>query len=319
MYFLLQYFTDYQIIKEEPLEESGDISRSSEPTAVQWNNTPEHFSDNDEDIFNDTVAEMEKLLNEGLNYSMQTDKNITEEKSLSDNESNNQYNINNRIQSPPRTPQFNFPSIKIKPSYATKSSDQGATIKTLSNAKTITKIPVAPTFTQSNIQKKPFPKSVLTPINHCKQPHISVPTSSSKRRYKDIESPISVYIKNAGVTPLYKKITPSKPISSNEYRIDKDTKMNKENSLVLPDVIYKPAKRAIITKSDDIKLPNNIESLIPQKSKITRHEGRIGDCLHDRSLIRKKLADADSTNDLNITLDTTENISIHYTKRTYIK
>ncbi|KAK9739822.1 hypothetical protein QE152_g8656 [Popillia japonica] len=270
---------------------------------------------NDNSLLNDTLAEMERLLNEGLKCSTSAENTDAVKNSslvLTEHET---IRLSKSFEEAPRTPEFNLPTIRVHPSSEIKPTNlkfhasnykddsiRGAVKKPTK----VTKIPVAPPH---NIRT--FIRPVLTPKNNRYPDATSAPTST-KKRFKNIESPISVYIKNSGVAPLYQKITPSKPLSSDKIKIEKTIKINKENTIIFPEVRYKPARMAIVTKSRDIKLPQKIESLLQQKSNVVKHEGRIGSSKVGKcgAIANKMPSKADLTLDSNAALNTTEDISI---------
>lgn len=280
----------------------------------------------DNSLLNDTLAEMERLLNEGLKCSISTENSNAEKMALLVDTEKVTVRLSKSFEEAPRTPQFNVPTIKIYPSSEMKPTNlkfygsnykgdsiKGAIKKPLKNK--ATKIPVPPAH---NVRT--FPKPVLTPTNNKYLGPMSAP-SSAKKRFKNIESPISVYIKNSGVAPLYQKITPSKPLASDKTKIKKTFKVNKENSIIFPEVTYKPARVAIVTKGRDIRLPQKIESLLQQKSNVIKHEGRIGTAKVGKYglVTNKQVFKADLTLDSNASLNTTEDISIRCMNREFIK
>lgn len=263
---------------------------------------------------------MERLLNEGLNYTMGTDKTCSQvfpddrqSNNCANEETCHQYlldvpkiKLQSTVESPPMTP-------SISKNY------KGVNVANKSSVKKKTKIPIAPTFALN----KPTPKAVLTPTNlKYTLPKPSPAHVNPKRRFKDIESPISLYIKNSGVAPLFKKITPSKQLNSDNgksVRKQQERSNDKENSLVFPEVIYKPAKKTIVKECSDFKLPKNIESLIPQKPNVIRHERHVGGGSKlNQSFISKKLCEPDITIDSSTSLDSTGDISVHCAKRVFI-
>ncbi|XP_022905411.2 uncharacterized protein [Onthophagus taurus] len=99
-----------------------------------------------------------------------------------------------------------------------------------------------------------------------------LPRSTGKDRFKDIQSPVAMYIKNSGYTPLFRTVTPGKV---NKENIPEPSSVFTVNSAIdtfaFPAVRYKPAKKQQVIE-EEFKLPPSINTLIPLKAKVGLHQ-----------------------------------------------
>lgn len=113
-------------------------------------------------------------------------------------------------------------------------------------------------------------------VKHLKQP----------KYFKDIVSPVGVYIKNSPSPQFVKNITPttssrffnSKSVEKIRSPSTTTTASSRSgyvrSQLEFPEVIYKPSKRQLVLSNDRLNLPGSIKKLVPEATCV-KHEQRI--------------------------------------------
>lgn len=240
----------------------------------------------------------------GLNYSMSDDEDIDNtpaKKYLTPQEfitPSNQIIPNKQLFSGTKEKASHIPRLKYEPT----SSEKKQTIKC-----TVTKDLSKPNFKIPGLP----PRSKLTHTT----PQKACPN------LKDIVSPVALYIKNSPRFPL-KQNVPLKELSKIVTSTSTSTKSaNKANLFAeMPEVIYKPSKKQIVSTEKHIVIPPYMRKLNIRVAQITKHEGRINH-ESDRSKVSEKLLLADITNrsiDQSL-LDSTGDISVLTNKQAFIK
>lgn len=159
-----------------------------------------------------------------------------------------------------------------------------------------------------------LPKKPKTPAKHT---NIPVPkTLSAKKCYKDIKSPLAVYIKSAPTTPLMKQVTP-KPLKTKLMFDTKQSSSPNDNlDHSFPKVFYKPAEHKEVTKGKEVNLPGSVKKLFPQNIQVIAHKDRIRtQALDDVSFALQK-ADQSCVSNTSVA---NSDISILSVKNVYIK
>lgn len=131
-------------------------------------------------------------------------------------------------------------------------------------------------------QKKPMaPPPPPNPARtEKKQQKTLISHNNKKSAYKNIVSPLSVYINSSPSAPLFKEITP-KPMK--HFKAEPCSSTNKISSLNnLPKVVYKPAQMKILLDTKVIKLPPSVKKLCPQSITTIDHTGRV--TAHNRDI-----------------------------------
>ncbi|CAH1141139.1 unnamed protein product [Phyllotreta striolata] len=93
--------------------------------------------------------------------------------------------------------------------------------------------------------------------------------SRTNPNLKDIVSPVRMYIKNSPRPVLKQNVnsTSKLPILRNTHA---PTKKNKENSTVLPNVVYTPAQKQILESNESFHLPPSLDKMI-KKGVVIKH------------------------------------------------
>ncbi|KAK4871881.1 hypothetical protein RN001_016005 [Aquatica leii] len=151
-----------------------------------------------------------------------------------------------------------------------------------------------------------------------------ISTKSKTPNYKDVVSPVAVYIKNTPRCPILRNVPTSNTWQKKALFRNHDTptisKSNKEN--VLPEVVYTLPRQVIKTEGASLKLPSNIKKHLPSVPNLIKHKGRVAPKKQSPSKIQEKLLSCDLSIDdskthLNLTVPLDE-VSLHYTKEVYI-
>ncbi|KAF5284755.1 hypothetical protein FQA39_LY04480 [Lamprigera yunnana] len=154
-----------------------------------------------------------------------------------------------------------------------------------------------------------------------KQP-INIPPSPSFHKipnFQNIVSPVAVYIKNTPRHPLKQNVACTKTLPKKMVFQDQEIlkpKVIQPN--VLPEVIYNRPRKVLVTKEACLKLPANIQKLLPNTPTVIKHCGRLAK-KNDQDLADRLLSeDLSSTN---LTFNSTtplEEISVYNIKDVYI-
>lgn len=206
--------------------------------------------------FNDTLEEMEMALKQGLDYVMPND--LSTEPSPE----------------------------KISPSPVTKTIH-----KTPTNKYNYLRSPVGDYINSKSINNN-FKLPTKPPKNRAITPKTKSP-QIQPRLFKNIISPISIYIKNSPRVCLKQNIQapPHKAshiIKNESVPLNSNNKQNTPRPL--PKMVYKPPKQVIINSNQNIILPGNIKKLLP-KPIVMGHQQRIRNNDDNTSISRKLLED----------------------------
>lgn len=151
--------------------------------------------------------------------------------------------------------------------------------------------------TEFKIPNKPPPRT----------PNFSKLPSTVKTGYfKNIVSPVSLYIKNTPTSPLIQHVPNKIATPSSTLPNIKRTALQ-ENTF--PCVSYKPAKHKLFTEEKDLNLPKNIKKLGTQGTLIIKHEKRIGST-------KENVFDGDI--DASLLNTTNQDVSVLTSKNCYI-
>uniref|UniRef100_A0A1Y1KYL2 Uncharacterized protein n=1 Tax=Photinus pyralis TaxID=7054 RepID=A0A1Y1KYL2_PHOPY len=163
--------------------------------------------------------------------------------------------------------------------------------------------------TNSNETMSPIPPSTpLTKINTSndksdsfKKPLSKIPIVTKKNlvkkspcvtktpHYKDIVSPVAIYIKNSPHVPLIQNV-PTKQLSQkNLFPSQKLPNNDNDWENLLPSVIYAPPRKIQSTSEPSLKLPINIHCHLPTTPRIIKHKGRLAGT--NRLDVEEKLVD----------------------------
>lgn len=168
------------------------------------------------------------------------------------------------------------------------------------------------------IREKPMgPPATPASLKKTTKTKILVPKQSisAQKQYKDVMSPLAVYIKSAPTTPLIKRITP-KALKS-EFSVEEQI-LHSPNTILdesLPKVSYKPAKNKIVSKAAGINLPGSVRKLYSQNVQVISHKDRIRDSSQDVSLALENAEQSCLSN----TSVASNDISVLSVKNVYIK
>lgn len=147
---------------------------------------------------------------------------------------------------------------------------------------------------------------------------------------KSVVSPIGLYIKNSPKTPLLQNVaTPTKhcnviePSHTSPERFDNNKPLffsNEKNRL--PTLAYKKSSRNIfLEKENNPELPSNIKKLMkgPVNPEVIKHIGRIKIDTNSNEKNQKKREDCDNENNMtllsNTSLSNTEDVSLYVSKK----
>lgn len=130
--------------------------------------------------------------------------------------------------------------------------------------------------------------------------------------YKNVVSPLGVYIKTGPSAPFVHKLTP-RPMKNFSVASSLNTKQiaTFDN---LPKVVYKPAQMKVVSGTETVKLPPSVKKLCPQSIKSIVHSDRVVQREID---VSKELENTDLST-LSSTI-LTEDVSILNVKDVYIK
>ncbi|XP_018562263.1 uncharacterized protein LOC108904266 [Anoplophora glabripennis] len=246
---------------------------------------------------NDTLEEMNRWLNEGLNDRISNDEIVEETPTRKDISTPcNKITSKKQLLSCDRDKTSHIPKRKYIPTSAEKKVNNTYTLKKMS-PKTDFKIP-----------EIPFRQKLTTPT-----------PPKSGLNLKNIVSPVALYIKSSPRIPL-KQNVPLRELP----RIVTTTSTkssNKENlvGMEFPEVAYKPSKSQKTTTEEPVVVPPYMKKLITE-GHITKHEGRLKPKRND-SKVSRKLLQSDVTNttiDQSL-LDNTGDVSVLTNKQAFIK
>lgn len=276
--------SDSESFEDSSREENNHFSESG--TFLNANNCsliPENLGTrnnvNNSFDFNDTLEEMELALRQGLNYVFP--ENLR-----------------------PQTPTDEV-SLAQKISKLPTSSKK----RQLNDKFNYVQSPVAE-YIKQNQENFKLP---LKPVKGKTTPNHRTPLSQQKI-FKNVISPIGIYINSPSLVTKKNVITKTIPMLKSPAKIE-SVSGNKENNFVLPEVVYKPAKKVIALDKKDIFLPSSLRKMVPE-SVITEHEVRIR---KDTSMGRKLLEEDLTVVESSLLNHSSEDTSFVNIKNAYIK
>lgn len=246
----------------------------------------------------DTLDEIEKMLNN----------NSTQDESLGDDDSSDNYLPLPETSLKSEMQIISGSSIQ-SPSCSNNMKKTPKTLipRKLQSPKTYTKqkVKLSPAKLVENVNDPNF----LIPS---KPEHIRTPLKSSKpSTFKNIVSPVGLYIKYSPRVPLTTYVKPNNhqmTIPVKNKKPEKVSKGNWNNLDLAPAVIYQPSKKKLYTVDEHLNLPPSINKLV-KAGTVVKHEKRILSEKHDNFETEHKLLNAGEITNCSIN-DNTLNASI---------
>ncbi|KAK5639167.1 hypothetical protein RI129_011659 [Pyrocoelia pectoralis] len=166
--------------------------------------------------------------------------------------------------------------------------------------------------------KKPLSSKI--PVTRKKNVERNTPTTSKTWKFKDVVSPVAIYIKNSPHVPQIQNVPLKLSSPKNLFPTQKPSRSdtnNKEDTL--PQIIYAPPRKVVKSTEQSLKLPLNIQRHLPTTPHIIKHTGRVLGKVNRG--VEEKLLECDlslnNVSDLNSTVPLQE-ISVHKCKNVFI-